>query len=494
MNIREMEQRTGLERANIRYYEKEGLLKPNRQANGYRDYCEADVETLLRIKLLRELEISVTEIAQLQTNDAVLQEVISSRLEKLKKERASLARECKVCETIQSDGVAYDTLKAERYLNQLEDLRQQDWGVDPAVGWGNMTEHLKEDVAPPDLRPDERSLARSVDSLLYFVLWFFFQHIVCGVPFSWDSKRIVWYLVFPFLLQIMLEPTQLAFFGTTVGKYIIGMRVHTEDGEKLDWWMAWRRTWMVIWKSSCMFSTRYWHRKAYGDYWPYNKEKGFPWDEETSYSFRDEKPWRLPIAVACIVGLLLLPGIIATGSQRLKHQGPMTVAEFAENYNKYASIQGNSPEYVLNPQGQWVKASNGVAYIYVFAGEEARKSHFPQFVFTEEEGYLMGISFEVDREGEEVEWLSGGVQNMVNVVMAYAVPLVGHQSPALLEAEIWKNHMHSHSFELGDLTISWNVRTSGYSYNEQMKAYQRIEYPFDFDYAYHMTFEIKPTK
>ena len=40
MNIAEAERRTGLSRANIRFYEKEGLLTPTRGENGYRDYTE----------------------------------------------------------------------------------------------------------------------------------------------------------------------------------------------------------------------------------------------------------------------------------------------------------------------------------------------------------------------------------------------------------------------------------------------------------------------
>lgn len=53
MNIKEIEQRSGLTRANIRYYEQEGLLRPARQENKYRDYSDEDLETLLRIALLR---------------------------------------------------------------------------------------------------------------------------------------------------------------------------------------------------------------------------------------------------------------------------------------------------------------------------------------------------------------------------------------------------------------------------------------------------------
>ena len=49
MTIKELEERTGMARANIRFYESEGLLSPARQENGYRDYSEEDVKTLEKI-------------------------------------------------------------------------------------------------------------------------------------------------------------------------------------------------------------------------------------------------------------------------------------------------------------------------------------------------------------------------------------------------------------------------------------------------------------
>ena len=56
MTIKEMETRSGLTRANIRFYEAEGLLTPQRRPNGYRDYSEEDLAELQRIKLLRTKE------------------------------------------------------------------------------------------------------------------------------------------------------------------------------------------------------------------------------------------------------------------------------------------------------------------------------------------------------------------------------------------------------------------------------------------------------
>ena len=41
MTIKDVEERTGLSRSNIRFYEKEKLIEPSRnESNGYRDYSK----------------------------------------------------------------------------------------------------------------------------------------------------------------------------------------------------------------------------------------------------------------------------------------------------------------------------------------------------------------------------------------------------------------------------------------------------------------------
>ena len=66
MTVKEVEQLTGMTRANIRYYEMEGLMVPKRNANGHREYSENDVEELNKIKLLRMLYISIEEIKEVK--------------------------------------------------------------------------------------------------------------------------------------------------------------------------------------------------------------------------------------------------------------------------------------------------------------------------------------------------------------------------------------------------------------------------------------------
>lgn len=68
MTIKELEERTGMTRANIRFYESEGAV-PGRRENGYRDYSEEDVKTLEKIHLLRQLHLDIDTIRLVQKGE-----------------------------------------------------------------------------------------------------------------------------------------------------------------------------------------------------------------------------------------------------------------------------------------------------------------------------------------------------------------------------------------------------------------------------------------
>lgn len=66
MKINEVERQVGITKKNIRFYEDQGLISPERNlSNGYREYSERDVLLLLKIKLLRRLAIPIEEIRKL---------------------------------------------------------------------------------------------------------------------------------------------------------------------------------------------------------------------------------------------------------------------------------------------------------------------------------------------------------------------------------------------------------------------------------------------
>ena len=81
MKIKEVEERVGLTRSNIRFYEREGLILVDRdQENNYRDYTEADVEKINKIKALRMLGAPTADIKRLFADEITFDEDGSCKL------------------------------------------------------------------------------------------------------------------------------------------------------------------------------------------------------------------------------------------------------------------------------------------------------------------------------------------------------------------------------------------------------------------------------
>lgn len=61
MNIKEVAQRSGLPAKTIRYYEEIGLIRPLRQANGYRAFRDSDLHKLAFLGRARSLGFSIED-------------------------------------------------------------------------------------------------------------------------------------------------------------------------------------------------------------------------------------------------------------------------------------------------------------------------------------------------------------------------------------------------------------------------------------------------
>lgn len=115
MHIKDIETRTGLSRANIRYYEQEGLVHPVRAQNGYRDYSQEDLDTLLRVRLLRRLDVPIEEIRAMQAGELDLADVLEERIRIAQRREEQARRDQAVCRAMQADRVRYDSLDPEKY-------------------------------------------------------------------------------------------------------------------------------------------------------------------------------------------------------------------------------------------------------------------------------------------------------------------------------------------------------------------------------------------
>lgn len=65
MKIGELAKRAGTTTRQLRYYEEQGLLSPDRTYSNYRDYDEAALETVRQIRLMVEAGMSTRVIREL---------------------------------------------------------------------------------------------------------------------------------------------------------------------------------------------------------------------------------------------------------------------------------------------------------------------------------------------------------------------------------------------------------------------------------------------
>lgn len=132
MNIKEIEERSGLTRANIRYYEQEGLLAPARRENKYRDYSEEDLETLLRIALLRNLGFSLDEIRRLQSGELELAAAMRERSTALESEGQRLLAARNVCDAISREVTSYSAYGRRTTSTALSRTQRRSSGTLPS--------------------------------------------------------------------------------------------------------------------------------------------------------------------------------------------------------------------------------------------------------------------------------------------------------------------------------------------------------------------------
>lgn len=120
MRIKEVEELVGISRKNIRFYEKEGLLKPGRELeNSYRDYTEEEVRRLRIIKLLRKLDMPISSINDVLEERISLHEALHLQSLLLEEQRQGVVNAQRVCRLISQEGAELQSLDTERYLNEI---------------------------------------------------------------------------------------------------------------------------------------------------------------------------------------------------------------------------------------------------------------------------------------------------------------------------------------------------------------------------------------
>ena len=343
MTILELEQRSGLSRASVRFYEAEGFIAPARRENGYRDYSEADLELLLRLKLLRSLGMPLSEIHGLQKGELGLSAAMERHMGRLALEHRELTSSEAVCRDIFRSGEEFACLDAERWLSELE------------CGMALPGE----DAEPKLICPWRRYFARTLDfvlceMLLLTPIMLLFRPNVELSGFGVSVALIAGAM----LLMLLLEPLCLHLFGTTPGKALLGLYIERPDGGRLSYGEAARRTLDVLTYGlgfhvpilSQVLLIRCWLRHREG--------RALSWESGSELRLRRK---HLALLTAGYIALAIFAGFLAFTNKELsqmpKNRGDISAAEFCENYNSLAHADRYLRSYIsLTPEG-WSRTS-----------------------------------------------------------------------------------------------------------------------------------------
>ena len=385
MLIQDVERKTGLDRATIRFYEKEELIVPERAENGYRTYGDDDIKLLMKVKLLRQLGVSLPKIKSLQKGSSDFSEVLSQQIEILTNQINENVAARRICQQLQADGAEYVDLNAEYYLEMFAAV--------PYSGDRHFSEQINREV-----HPWRRYFARYLDYQILTAVVFTLIVVVLRIrPFTSTASDILGYAIF--VLAIPVLSAMLHYWGTTPGKWAMGIRLESIQGGKLSGGEALNREGKVLWHGFGLFIPIL---NLIFLYRSYRKEKnGEPqaWNEDTEVIY---VPWTAKRKIiAAILWVVAFSLIFFAGFDAIMptYRGGITIAEFAENHRDYEILTQSQSEYMLGDDGKWQARPATEPIHYVFADPDGEKR--ADFVYTlNEKCEITSITYEESWESE----------------------------------------------------------------------------------------------
>ena len=141
MKIKQVEELVGITSKNIRFYESQGLLTPERaDNNGYREYHQDNIEVLKKIKLLRKIGISVEDIKSVLNDNVTLENCLEKYLDVLEKQKSNLTNMYNLTEEIINQKCELNNLKTDEWLEKMENMEKE--GID-SVNISKIDIHMK---------------------------------------------------------------------------------------------------------------------------------------------------------------------------------------------------------------------------------------------------------------------------------------------------------------------------------------------------------------
>ncbi len=486
MTIKEIEAKSGLDRATIRFYEKEGFIQVERLPNGYRKYSAYNLDVLLKIKLLRQLGLSLDDLRTVISKEENLLDVLKDVKASLSAQVEEQKRAGFISEQLIRDHVDFETLDARAYLNraQIEPVaapvehRGRQVTSDTLTIWDRM---------PYVKRPLRRLAARTFDYLFYYYLIQAALRVSLGYdPFLTNASYSIVSLA-AFVLMLALEPFLLYFFKTTAGKRLFLLSIEDSDGKALPLDKARSRTWNLfvrglglgipIYNLICMYrQIDILHRGERTD-----------WDQFLAYRQKPARKARQYLFIPLTILIVFLHLGIQNWSHLPPNRGTLDLLAFTENYNYYVRSLG------FDTNRRHMDEDGNLQQLEELGSVSVDILDMPTVIYNYEftENELTGVFFQVSIQDEK-QWISSFDTDtsliMLSLMGANKDERIALRMQNKLASHIPEDFFSSYQFELYGYKVSVETSHSGYV-STGINLLMPIDASKQHDFQYHFRIE-----
>lgn len=334
----------------------------------------------------------------------------------------------------------------------------------------HMTEHMTEENSTYDqtdpigstvAHPWIRYFARSLDFFIYRTIWMALAHLCLRYNVGSNSIENLINIFFATGIMFMIEPILITVFGTTIGKWIFGLKINKVDGSKLSYSESLKRTFGIFslgWGYHIPVFNIF---RLYKCYEMCKAGEPLPWELDENYTLKDYQVYRVVIAGIVAALLFALNMLVLLQAQMPIHRGELSAAAYYENYNDYISYWKFDFGKKLNTSGEWVD-ENADGFVVMWSAQELPK---PELVI--ENGIVKEVKIEVVVKEETDAFLQGYTEHFYLATMS----LMGAQKEMnglrFYQSGVLKrigNGFENFTFDEAGVRVSNTVEYSGYDY------------------------------
>lgn len=267
------------------------------------------------------------------------------------------------------------------------------------------------------------------------------------------------------LVILLVEPLLIHLSGTTPGKALLGLRLEGPGGQKLTYAEGFTRHLLMLWGGVGLGIPIWSWVQMFRSAKRCMDGEPQPWDVDVAY---ETKPFRLRrlAAIAAATGVILLAGETANAwSQFPPNRGDLTVAEFAENFNRQADYMDmDFSGQRLDETGTWEdRPYDGTRDLYLTAFSDWGTGKNVPFAYTVEDGRLTKLTLSAEMRNTE-EWLSLPTGEMAVAAASFAwarkdAPFWPKERRALLAA---LDGGEPFALRHGDAVVSLDIDQEGF--------------------------------